>query len=81
MSQSEQLKLQPSAATKAEGEQRSEGGKICDHAEGDGGYAEISRISARFGVLSSHTCFNSLPPLLTEQHAIVLMRTRQLSRA
>jgi hypothetical protein len=33
MSQSEQLKLQRSAATKAEGEQRSEGGKICDHAD------------------------------------------------
>src|SRR5664280_3253025 len=33
MSQSEQLKLQRSAATKAEGEQRSECGKICDHAD------------------------------------------------
>src|SRR5450759_4027166 len=32
MSQSEQLKLQRSAATKAEGEQRSEGGKIRNHA-------------------------------------------------
>jgi hypothetical protein len=33
MSQSEQLKLQRSAATKAEGEQRSDGGKIRDHAD------------------------------------------------
>jgi len=33
MSQSEQLNLQRSAATKAEGEQRSEGAKICDHAD------------------------------------------------
>src|ERR1035438_8037905 len=33
MSQSEQLKLQRSAATKAKREQRSEGGKICDHAD------------------------------------------------
>ena len=33
MSQSEQLKLQRSTPTKAEGEQRSEGGMICDHAD------------------------------------------------
>jgi hypothetical protein len=55
MSQSEQLNLQRSAATKAEGEQRSEGGKICDHADkGYGAYAKISRSSARLGVLNSH---------------------------
>ncbi len=33
MSQGDELKLQRGAATKAEGEQRSEGGKICDHAD------------------------------------------------
>src|ERR1019366_10051288 len=33
MSQGDELKLQRGAATKAEREQRSEGGKICDHAD------------------------------------------------
>ena len=32
MSQGDELKLQRGAAAKAEGEQRSEGGKNCDHA-------------------------------------------------
>ncbi len=33
MSQGEQLKLQRSAATEAEGEQGNKGGKNCDHAD------------------------------------------------
>ncbi len=44
MSQSEQLKLQRSAATKAKGEQGNEGGKICDHA--DKGMAGTQKISS-----------------------------------
>ena len=49
MSQSEQLKLQRSAATKAEGEQRSEGGKIRDHA--NDGMAGMLKSPAFLGLL------------------------------
>ena len=48
MSQSEQLNLQRSATTKAEGEQRSENGKICDHA--DKGMAVPRKYSAFLGL-------------------------------
>src|SRR5674476_238252 len=74
MSQSEQLKLQRSAATKAKREQRSEGGKICDYA--DKGMAGMQK-SPRF--LHTH---HTLVGMITYLSALAsLLSFRFRSRA